>query len=130
MIKTKLKEFTHDEVIAALQTEEQRRRAETYFEYQQRFGRNTMKCVDPVAKINELLAKDSQKVGSDNGAAKRAFNTKLIEAARIAVRNGCTEEEVLQVIQSLYKDKINQVQDEKIAKLQAKIEALEAKKVQ
>lgn len=114
----------------ALQTEEQKQRAEKYFEYQQRFGRNTMKCVDPLARVKELMAKDANKVSSDNGKAKRAFNTKLIEAATKAKKYGCSEEEVLNAVHNLYKDKVNQVQDEKIAKLQAKIAALEAMKVQ
>lgn len=114
----------------ALQTEEQKQRAEKYFEYQQRFGRNTMKCVDPLARVKELMAKDENKISSDNGKAKRAFNTKLIEAATKAFKNGISEEEILNAVHNLYKDKVNQVQDEKIAKLQAKIAALEAMKVQ
>ena len=130
MVKPKVKDFTKDEVMQALQTEEQKQRAEKYFEYQQRFGRNTMKCVDPLARVKELMAKDENKISSDNGAAKRAFNTKLIEAATKALKNGISEEEILNAVHNLYKDKVNQVQDEKIAKLQAKIAALEAMKVQ
>lgn len=129
MTKETIKEFTHDEVMAVLQTEEQKQRAEKYFEYQQRFGRNTMKCVDPLARVKELMAKDENKISSDNGAAKRLFNTKMIEAATKALKNGISEDEILNAVQNLYKDKINKVQEEKIAKLQAQIAALEAKKV-
>lgn len=121
--------MTEKQVMAALETSDQKERAQAIYMAAQRFGTkspfDTMKDVKTaVDYVNNAVViynqrKEKQKKAYIKKQAEKADIDFLIRTYKDAIKNGATHQEVIDNIQGIYKAKHN-------ARIKEQIEALKA----
>jgi hypothetical protein len=121
--------MTEKQVMAALETSDQKERAQAIYMAAQRFGTkspfDTMKDVKTaVDYVNNAVVvynqrKEKQKQAYIKKQAEKADIDFLIKTYKEAIKNGATHQEVIDNIQGIYKAKHN-------ARIKEQIEALKA----
>lgn len=81
------------------------------------------------AALIEMLAPKVKEVKERDITVKRDFNAVLVETATTALKYKVKPQAIIDAITTLYKNEANKKVDNDIAKLQAKIDALNKKKI-
>lgn len=124
--------MTKNQVLAALTTKEQKERVEAIYQAALRFGKKSpfelmktqKEVIDYVNNaVNVYFArKVKQKALENKKKAEKAKLDEVIQAYKEALKNGASQQEILDAITGIYKNKYN-------ARIQEQIDALKAQMI-